>query len=87
MANLYADLVDEAGLLNGHIGSAAETLAERIDGPDAPRRNCRRRWATCGVSQGILPVLAEEASQQWTARFNPRPVTEAEILELYEAAL
>jgi alcohol dehydrogenase len=34
-----------------------------------------------------LPVLAEEASQQWTARFNPRPVTDAEILELYAAAL
>ena len=41
----------------------------------------------CGVSQGILPLLAEEASQQWTARFNPRPVTETEILALYEAAL
>jgi len=40
-----------------------------------------------GVSRGILPLLSEEASQQWTARFNPRPVTDAEILELYEAAL
>jgi alcohol dehydrogenase len=41
----------------------------------------------CGVSEGILPLLAEEASQQWTAKFNPRPVGEAEILEVYEAAL
>jgi alcohol dehydrogenase len=40
-----------------------------------------------GVSDGILPLLAEEASQQWTARFNPRPVTEADMLRLYEAAL
>jgi alcohol dehydrogenase len=40
-----------------------------------------------GVSRSILPVLAEEASQQWTARFNPRPVTEADLLQLYEAAL
>jgi alcohol dehydrogenase len=31
--------------------------------------------------------LAEEASQQWTARFNPRPVTEKDILGIYEAAL
>ena len=38
-------------------------------------------------SRGILPVLAEEASQQWTARFNPRLVTETEILSLYEAAV
>jgi alcohol dehydrogenase len=41
----------------------------------------------CGVSGGILPLLAEEAAQQWTARFNPRPVGDAEILSLYEAAL
>ena len=41
----------------------------------------------CGVSAGILPVLAEEASQQWTARFNPRPAAEADLLRLYQAAL
>jgi alcohol dehydrogenase len=41
----------------------------------------------CGVSGGILPLLAEEAAQQWTARFNPRPVTDADLLSLYEAAL
>jgi alcohol dehydrogenase len=40
----------------------------------------------CGVGYGILPLLAEEASQQWTGRFNPRPVGEAELLQLYEAA-
>jgi len=31
-------------------------------------------------------LLAEEANQQWTARFNPRPVAEADILGLYRAA-
>ena len=44
-------------------------------------------YSACGVSPGIFPVLAEEAAQQWTARFNPRPVTEADLLHLYEAAL
>jgi alcohol dehydrogenase len=43
--------------------------------------------AECGVSRSILPLLAEEANEQWTARFNPRPVAEAELLRLYEAAL
>ena len=33
-----------------------------------------------------LQLLAEEANQQWTARFNPRPVTEADILRVYQAA-
>ena len=40
----------------------------------------------CGVSETILHVLSEEANEQWTARFNPRPVTEADILKLYQAA-
>ena len=40
----------------------------------------------CGVSSTILHLLAEEANQQWTARFNPRPVTEADVLRLLQAA-
>jgi alcohol dehydrogenase len=42
--------------------------------------------AECGVSRDILPLLAVEAHEQWTARFNPRPVTEADLRRLYEAA-
>ena len=33
-----------------------------------------------------LPQLAKEAAEQWTGNFNPRPVGEVELLELYEAA-
>src|SRR5262249_39218424 len=43
--------------------------------------------SACGVSGGILPVLAGEASHQWTGRVKPRPGTEADLLHLYEAAL
>jgi alcohol dehydrogenase len=39
------------------------------------------------VSLSIVPLLAEEAAQQWTAQFNPRPVTAVELARLYEAAL
>jgi alcohol dehydrogenase len=83
---LYGDLVEEAGLRDGQPGGAAETLARRI----AHLMEIAKLPTTlgsCGISQGILPLLAEEANQQWTARFNPRPVTEAEILALYEAAV
>jgi alcohol dehydrogenase len=83
---LYADLVEEAGLHDGQPGGAAETLVQRLlhlmKCADLPTT-----LTACGVSRGILPVLAEEASQQWTARFNPRVVTETEILSLYEAAV
>jgi alcohol dehydrogenase len=40
----------------------------------------------CGVSESILPLLAHEASHQWTAQFNPRPVTENELLDVYRSA-
>jgi alcohol dehydrogenase len=43
--------------------------------------------SSVGVSRSIVPVLAEEAAQQWTAQFNPRPVTAVELARLYEAAM
>jgi alcohol dehydrogenase len=43
--------------------------------------------AGCGVQSKDVPMLAAEAAKQWTAQFNPRPITEADFRELYEAAL
>ena len=43
--------------------------------------------SACGIGRGILPVLADEAAQQWTGRFNPRPAGEPELRALYESAL
>ncbi len=83
---LYADLIDEAGLHNGHVDAHGEMLAEHITRLMSLAK-LPTELSACGVSGGILPLLSEEAAQQWTARFNPRPVTETEILELYEAAL
>lgn len=40
----------------------------------------------CGVEQDRLPHLAEAASCQWTATFNPVPVSRDELLKLYEQA-
>ncbi len=42
--------------------------------------------AQCGVERRMLPQLAEDAAKQWTGTFNPRPVDESSLLELYEAA-
>jgi alcohol dehydrogenase len=82
---LYADLADDVGLLNGDASAAGEALARRV-AHFLRAAELPARLADCGVSAGIFPVLAEEASQQWTARFNPRPVTEADLRRLYEAA-
>jgi alcohol dehydrogenase len=40
----------------------------------------------CGVERLQIPALASEASQQWTAGFNPRPITEENFQEIYETA-
>jgi alcohol dehydrogenase len=40
----------------------------------------------CGVDRNAIPELAREAASQWTAGFNPRPVTADDFVELYEAA-
>jgi alcohol dehydrogenase len=82
---LYGDLAHEAGMVNGDTSIAAEAVARRFTDL-LQAAGLPTKLSACGISPGILPVLAEEANQQWTARFNPRPVTEVELLALYEAA-
>jgi alcohol dehydrogenase len=77
----YAELAHDAGLADG-----AEGLARRVTAL-LRAAELPATLTECGVSRDILTLLAEEANQLWTARFNPRVVTEAELLRLYEAAL
>lgn len=76
---LYAELVPDDG------EPASEALAQRV-AELAQVAGLPGSLKECGVSESILPLLAEEANQQWTARFNPRPVAEADILRIYQAA-
>jgi alcohol dehydrogenase len=86
VGSLYGELIHHAGLANGDSGAAAEALAQRIT--ELMRlAGLPLTLSECGITDGILPLLAEEANQQWTSRFNPRPVTESDLLRLYEAAL
>jgi alcohol dehydrogenase len=86
VGSLYADLVHEVGLVNGDELAAGEVLAQRITHL-MRLAGLATTLSAAGVSGGIFPVLAEEAAQQWTARFNPRPVTEYDLEQLYHAAL
>jgi alcohol dehydrogenase len=81
--SLYAELVETAGLLQNR--PPGDVLAERIAEMNAAA-GLPGSLKDCGVSDTILQVLADEANQQWTARFNPRPVNESDILKLYQAA-
>jgi alcohol dehydrogenase len=82
---LYGDLAHDVGLINGDTNAAGEVLAQRVE-HFVQEAELPSRLSECGVSRGILPVLAEEAAQQWTGRYNPRPVSESELLQLYETA-
>lgn len=83
---LYGDLAREANLINGDTAQAADALARRIT-ELMQSAGLPTTLTACGINREILPVLAEEAAAQWTARFNPRPVSEADLLAIYTAAL
>jgi alcohol dehydrogenase len=82
----YAALAAAAGLDGASDAALAGALADR----------CARLLELSGLSTGLrqlgvtaadLPVLAAEADEQWTARFNPRGVDAAAFEGLLSAAL
>jgi alcohol dehydrogenase len=85
VAGLYGDLAHEAGMLNGDSSVASEVLAQRLS-QLLKAAGLPQSLRECGVSPGILGLLAEEAAEQWTGKFNPRPVAQPELHKLYEAA-
>src|SRR5262245_10582269 len=40
----------------------------------------------CKVDERKIPELAKDATTQWTGKFNPRPVSEKDFIQLYESA-
>jgi alcohol dehydrogenase len=66
--------------------AAAEHLAVRLESL-LELAGLPRTADHCGVKQEDVPRLADEAARQWTARFNPRPVSAADFQQLYTASL
>ena len=67
--------------LFGDAEKLASRLEELLEIGGLPR-NLRE----CSVQREAIPQMAEEASKQWTATFNPREIGAAEFEELYEKA-
>lgn len=86
--NAYAELMKQAGLAawNDTPEKAAETLVERLE-VLLKVAEILPRLSDYKVSRDAIPMLAQEASQQWTAKFNPREVGVADFTAIYEAAL
>lgn len=85
VGELYADLASTMDSAPGDSDDAAEVISQRIL-ELMQLAGLPTRLSDCQVSTGILHLLAEEASQQWTAQFNPRSVSEQDILVLLQSA-
>jgi alcohol dehydrogenase class IV len=80
----YDELLREAGRHNGN-GNPGEALARRLE-ERAAAGGLPATLTEVGASKADLPALAQEDSEQWTAKFNPRPVDAAGAREVYECA-
>ncbi|HWY75575.1 MAG TPA: iron-containing alcohol dehydrogenase [Verrucomicrobiae bacterium] len=83
----YAELASApeiACVSDGH-ETALEALVARLESL-LNLAGMPRSLAECGVKSSEIKTLAAEAAKQWTAGFNPRPVTESDFVELYETA-
>jgi alcohol dehydrogenase len=87
-ARAYAEIARAAELC-GPETSPARAVAALIERLQALLRaaGVPRGLVECGVDPDALPSLALDAAEQWTGRFNPRPVGAAECEALYRAAL
>lgn len=66
-------------------GAASEQLARRLE-QLAEAGKMPRTLSAAGISRNDLNVLAKEAAEQWTGRFNPRPFDSSGALEVYTCA-
>jgi alcohol dehydrogenase len=80
----YRELLQVSGS-DANWDKAAEVLASRLESL-ATVADMKIRLEQAGVPRADLPILAEQASKQWTGRFNPRPFGIQEALEVYEWA-
>ena len=83
----YAELASapEIACVSEGLDSAVEALIARLESL-LNAAQIARSLADLGVKRSKVKVLAEEAAQQWTAGFNPRPLTTKDFTALYEAA-
>ncbi len=83
----YAELASglELARVSDGLNSALEALLARLESL-LNLAGIPRSLADCGVEPAKIPLLATEASRQWTANFNPRPIVTEDFIALYEAA-
>lgn len=81
----YSTLASDIGLCEAQDPNGADLLAEHIQSLIA-MAGAPTSLSQCEVDLSLVEQLAEEASRQWTGNFNPRPVDQTSLRELYECA-
>jgi alcohol dehydrogenase len=69
-----SDTDDNFGIFLAHLKHLAD-----ISGITEARKTSR-------IKASDIPMIADEAAKQWTAGFNPRPVSKTDFIELYQEA-
>tara|TARA_R110002095_G_scaffold194927_1_gene173382 strand:- start:4912 stop:6150 length:1239 start_codon:yes stop_codon:yes gene_type:complete len=85
VGDYYSLLASDIGLSEPQDPAGAGLLAEHIQSLIA-MAGAPTSLSECNVDPNLVEQLAEEASRQWTANFNPRPVDQSSLRELYECA-
>ena len=85
---IYAELARFAGLAawKSRAEHAVEALIARIESL-LQAAQMPPSLAALNIPPSRLPKLAEEAAAQWTAQFNPRPITASDFEAIYAAAM
>lgn len=82
----YAELLKLSSTNAGaNENDSTESLARRLE-ELAMAGGLDRTLGGAGVPLSDLSMLAEEAAEQWTGRFNPRPFDSKGALEVYQCA-
>lgn len=84
----YAELASapEIACVSDGLEPATQAFIERIEGL-LNVASVPRSLAEAGVDAHQIPAMAAEAAHQWTANFNPRPVSSKDFEALYQAAM
>jgi alcohol dehydrogenase len=84
----YAELASapEIACVSDGPEKALDTLIEHLESL-LQLAQMPRSLADCGVKASMIPTLADEAARQWTATFNPRPVSAEDFATLFQLAL
>ena len=77
----YTQLASHLGRHPNDADTLIQAVEQTLDIAQTPRD-----LAAAGVDISQIDTLAAEAAQQWTAQFNPRPITQTDFAQLYRAA-